>query len=386
MLTRSATHISTLCQEIPRNEPRLDSMMFIKHNTPNWIEPADMGFEAAPVWHDDANMITTDLAKVFLQNILGKSKASRGELKREMDAKRKKVNDLRAVRQGIRDGRDKRDEVNHVQVLFALQEDLHEAERRYMAAEAEILTITSVVGDIDQGAKNHNFRGQTFKIPTNCDLCGERIWGLSAKGFDCRDCGYTCHTKCELKVPPDCPGELSKEDRKKVKAERQAATASVHRSVSTSTSQNGNGNGSHDPPPGVAEMAGGGLSRSNTMNSLSSGYATSAHRSISQTTIPRIAEADGSSAAPQPVASTKPVIGGGRKRIVAPPPTSYVSASPPSGAGEDSGGTRGRMSYPYTASGEGEISIDEGAELTIVESDGKSPDPRHQPPTNSRTC
>jgi ribosomal protein L37E len=72
-----------------------------------------------------------------------------------------------------------------------MQDDLHQVERKRLTAEVETSTITSVVGDVSLGAKNHNFKSQTFKIPTNCDLCGERIWGLSAKGFDCRDCGYT---------------------------------------------------------------------------------------------------------------------------------------------------------------------------------------------------
>ena len=97
-----------------------------------------------------------------------------------------------------------------------------------LTAEVETSTITAVVGDLSMYGKSHTFKSETFKIPTNCDLCGDRIWGLSAKGFICNDCGFTCHSKCQLKVPAECPGEQTKEEKKRLKVERQAAaTAAV---------------------------------------------------------------------------------------------------------------------------------------------------------------
>lgn len=357
-LQRSAAHMDFLSEEIPRNEARLDSLMFIRHNQVAWQEPPDMGFEASPLWHDDALMATDETAKIYLRNILGKSKGQKGELKREVEAKRKDVESIRRTRQAIREDRDKRDEVELVKSLFYLQEQLHELERKWLCAEVETSTITAVVGDISIGAQNHNFKGQTFKIPTNCDLCGERIWGLSAKGFDCKDCGYTCHSKCELKVPADCPGEQTKEGRKKLKAERQSAGA-VPAAI--------NGGRAAD---GGAELPD--LSRSNTMNSLSSGYATSAHRSVSTggARVPGAADIGQENAAP----ANKP--SGLRKtRVVAPPPTTYMEApgDGPSGGRPSSsrGEARGKMLYSYQAAGDGELSVDEGAEVTIVDADGK---------------
>ena len=349
-LKRSSNHMQFLSSEIPRNDPSLDSMMFIRHNVSAWQEPSDMGFEPSPVWHDDSAMVVNETAKVFLRNILGKSKSQRNELKRELDQKKREVEKGRAIRQKIREGRDKRDEVEVVRAIFALQEELHEAERKYLTAEVETLTITSVVGDISIGAQNHNFKSQTFKIPTNCDLCGERIWGLSAKGFDCKDCGYTCHSKCELKVPADCPGEQSKEEKKRLKTERQA-------SANLAPPQTNGG-----PPEGVTELSD--LTRSNTMNSLSSGYATSAHRSVS---------------GKNPASESAQDAGGGisssarKHRVVAPPPTAFVHEAPtdaPNGGSGRAGEPRGRMLYTYQASGEGEITVDEGTDVIIVEPDG----------------
>ncbi|KAK2802211.1 hypothetical protein FQN51_004893 [Onygenales sp. PD_10] len=364
-LTKCEEHVSHLISEIPRNEPRLDSMMFSRHNMSNWQDPADMQFEPSPVWHDDASMATDETAKIFLRNILTKSKGQAKELKLEADKKRREVENAKRIRQNVRDGKDKRDEAEIVRALFAMQEDLHLMDRRRLTAEIETSTITSVVGDLSFGAKNHNFRSQTFKIPTNCDLCGERIWGLSAKGFDCRDCGYTCHSKCEMKVPAECPGEQTKEEKKKLKIERQEM-ASAGPAIDAPLS-----------PNGASELPA--LSRRDTMNSLSSGYAASTARSASTLPTPQVAETAAELPASTPAA--KPPAAR-RNRIVAPPPAQYIKSPPPPLDEDDLGAAlgsslkssepKGKMVYAYDANGDDEISVEEGRDVTIVEPDDGS--------------
>lgn len=366
LLKRSTEFLSHLANEIPRNQPALDSMMFARHNAGPWQEPGNKVFEPSPVWHDDDTMVADDNAKVFLRNVLGKSKSQLGDLRREVDKKRREVENIKKIKQQIREGKDKRDEVDVVRTIFTLQEELHQVDHKRLTAEVETLTITLAVGDVTQGAKSHNFKSQTFKIPTNCDLCGERIWGLSAKGFDCRDCGYTCHSKCEMKVPADCPGEQNKDEKKKLKAERQG----------TATGQKiGTGGSSTD---GIAELPT--MSRSNTMNSLSSGYAASAHRSVSGNG-PRTPTDENP---PERSGTLKSANSGNtlrKSRVVAPPPAAYISELPGSSVSLNGSGAatpsepRGKMLYAYEANGEGEITIADGKEVTILEPDGKSSNP-----------
>ncbi len=363
VLSRSLDQLRHLSSEIPRNNPSLDSMMFVRHNMAGWQEPPDMVFEPSPVWHDEDAMAVDESSKIFLRNVLGKSKGQLGDLRREVESKRRDIDGVKRIKQDVRAGKDKRDEVEIVRALISMQDELHQMERRRYTAEVEASTITSVVGDVSHGARNHNFKSQTFKIPTNCDLCGDRIWGLSAKGFDCRDCGYTCHSKCELKVPAECPGEQSKEEKKKLKSERQQA-ASVSQPTANGT-----------PADGVAELPA--LSRSNTMNSLSSGYAASAYRSVSGTGsgISREEPSPDQSSSMQPV-KNKPTTAR-KNRIVAPPPAQYVSELPSNGtnAGDaeafsKSAEQRGKMAYAYQANGDGEITIQEGKEVAVLEPDG----------------
>lgn len=365
-LTRSTQLLQHLSSEIPRNNPVLDSMMFARHNAiPQWQDPADFAFEPSPVWLDDAAMAADPGSKTFLMNILTKSKASLGELRRECEAKRREVEGAKRVRQAIREGRDKRDEVAVVHAQFHHTEALHSAERKLITAEVEVSTITSNVGDVSAGATRHAFKNETFRLPTNCDLCGDRIWGLSAKGQICNDCGFTCHTKCELKVPADCPGELNKEQRKSVKAERQAAAAAQAAPPPSSNGGAGGGGGSGGGGGGGGGGGAGGrgsmpgLQRSDTMgsmNTLSSGYAASAHRSVSGTTVN------------QSSSESPPAAGGSRigsHRIVAPPPAAYSN-------GSDDGVQRGAMRFAYQANGEGEVTVSEGQAFELVEPDDGS--------------
>lgn len=355
-----------LTSEIPRNNPKLDSLMFLQHNVTQTQEPPNMVFEPSPVWHDDEAIVTDEPAKVFLRNLLTKSKSQARELKMEADKQRREVEGAKRIRENVKQGRDNRDEVELVRAIFTLQEKFHEIDRRRLTAEVETSTIIAVVGDLSLGAKNHNFRSQTFKIPTNCDLCGDRIWGLSAKGFDCRDCGYTCHSKCQMKVPAECPGEQTKEEKKKLKVERQeqAQATPVIREPSS--------------PNGASELPA--LNRRDTMNSLSSGYAISAQRSLSGSVTssrPTAEEPAELPASPAPNPAAAATGGAKRNRILAPPPTQYVSPPPANdstaalGSSAKASELKARMLYAYQANGEGEISVDEGQEVVVVEPDGK---------------
>ncbi|PBP21448.1 actin polymerization protein [Diplocarpon rosae] len=357
MLKRSTDFVAHLSQEITRNHPAMDSMMFARHNAAPWSDPPDKVFEPSPVWHDDDAMVVDDTAKVFLRNVLGKSKSQLGDLRRDVDKKRREVEKAKQIKQQIREGKDKRDEVEIVKAIFSMQEELHQVDHKRLTAEVETVTITLAVGDVTVGAKSHNFKSQTFKIPTNCDLCGERIWGLSAKGFDCRDCGYTCHSKCEMKVPAECPGEQTKDERKKLKAERQEQANSLKSPVGASKD-------------GTSELPA--MDRSNTVTSLSSGYAASANRSVTGGGLKSPAEEG-----PPERANSLPVGGPNtlkKNRVVAPPPSAYISelsgSAPDNGWGATSSyEQRGKMLYAYDANGEGEVTISEGREVTILEPD-----------------
>ncbi|KAJ5540245.1 hypothetical protein N7513_008577 [Penicillium frequentans] len=306
-LTNSVNNAASLLTEIPRNDPRLDSMMFLQHNAIQTQEPANMGFEPSPVWSDDASIITDDAAKVFLRNLLGQSKAQVRELRVESDRRRREVEGCKKIRDNIRQGKDNRNELDIVRNIFQWQESLHEVDRKWLTAEVETSTIIAVVGDF----------------------------------------------KCQMKVPAECPGEQSKEEKKKLKAARQeqagtGPTVDLESSAASTTAPS--------------------LTRQNTMNSLSSGYAASGARSVSNVATQPTPE-DPTDEAPPPVAETKPNTGR-KNRIMAPPPIAYTTAPPPEPAATSK--PKGKMLYSYEATGPDEVTVQDGDNVTIVEADDGS--------------
>ena len=107
------------------------------------------------------------------------------------------------------------------------------------------------------------------------------------------------------------------------------------------------------------------LTRSNTMNSLSSGYAASANRSMSGPMSPT--EETPPEVGPRPSITGPPRA----SRIVAPPPAAYISEMPGSVPNGSSGAAehKGKMLYTFDAGGDGEVSATEGREVVILEPD-----------------
>jgi len=166
---------------------------------------------------------------------------------------------------------------------------------------------------------------------------------MGSKGFTCRDCGYSCHAKCEMKVPATCPGVLDKAAKKALKEEKRASIA-----VNSIPVELGNED-EHKSASGV--------SRSNTMTStLSSSHSSGTLKSIVGSKLTKS----------NSTAGTGPL-----RRVIAPPPEKYVAPSPePIHEMNVEETVKGKMLYAYSAVGEGEITVEVGKDITILEPDG----------------
>lgn len=336
--------------EIPRNDPKLDSLMFSRHNETTWQGPPEIGFEPSSVWHDDPALVTDDRAKNFLRNCLTRSKAHRIEQKSQLS----KLNgELKRVWTGVEQARNHggdADEGEATKALFQVQEFVHESTRQLVTAETEIHTITSAVGDISVGARNHPFKPDTFKIPSQCDFCGDKIWGISAKGVICQDCGYTCHLKCQMKSPADCPGEQTKEEKKKLKQERQEYVHSMaHLTISDSASTVG-------------------LSAANvSQRSLTLPGGVGRARSESDSRPDEESHPTPPGLASTPASGSRKVtpVGRTQRRVLAPPPP---MDSHQNGGFEH---VKGKALYSYEAAGPDQITVHENDDVVMVEPDGK---------------
>ncbi|KAF3915046.1 hypothetical protein ABW21_db0203000 [Orbilia brochopaga] len=358
---RESDHMKALASEVDRNLPHLDSLMFIAHNQPQngWQEPPDFFFEPSPIWHDTDDIVVDEMAKVWLLNKIAKSQNGLFSLRQEVEKRRKDVDTMRAKREKARGssensaGKTSVEEMDVMRNLLTGQEELASVDSKRVALETEVDTVRQACGDIDKNAHTHKFKSTSFKIPTSCDLCNDKIWGLSAKGMKCKDCGFTCHANCEMKVPANCPGPLDKTAKKALKDVRQ------QKGASTSTDMLGElpaTNGSSH-----------GLNRSNTVTSVSTASASTPIAPARVTTpLGRSDTVKSSVADPiSPVtASPKPPP---TRRVLAPPPAKYIAELPAGDVKAD--GPTAKMRYGYTATSDGEISVGEGKEVVVTEPD-----------------
>ncbi|KAG0633344.1 hypothetical protein HOY80DRAFT_992138 [Tuber brumale] len=344
------SHLSGVIAEIARNIPTYDSTMFAKHNMTGWAEPSNFVFEPSPIWHDTDEIVVDENAKVFLRNLLGKSRRGLEDAKTQVESRRKEINALRESIDTIKlDESKMQKEIDATRGIFYNFEELAPHSTKLTTLQIEIETILGAVGEIERGTQTHKFKPTTFKIPTNCDFCNETLWGLKSKGFTCQDCGYSCHKHCEMKVPAACLGVLDKAAKKALKEEKRMSMAI------------GGSNGNDTE-----------LSRSNTMNSLSSSY--SGGRLRTKPSASKLPTSMSPSAASAELEATPNIPPPRRNRVIAPPPERYVSPpSEPTAELPEHGKQKiGRMIYTYSGTGEGEISIGVGAEVVVVEPDDGS--------------
>lgn len=57
--------------------------------------------------------------------------------------------------------------------------------------------------------RGHLFFPQTFLKPTACSHCHGKMFGWNKKGVKCKECGFSCHSKCLNYVHFDCPGSCN---------------------------------------------------------------------------------------------------------------------------------------------------------------------------------
>ncbi|KAK9493245.1 hypothetical protein V1508DRAFT_385418 [Lipomyces doorenjongii] len=316
-LERCKDHLVSCAHSISINDPGLDSAMFMRHNSvPDWAPPPDFLYEPSPIWHDDDEMITDEPAKVYLRNKMSQSRRGIQELRTTVEQKRKDIDYLYKQREMAIEDSTKGNFDEVFTKLIVAQRDAAVADSKRIALEVEVETVELVVGDIVKGTKPHNFKSVSFKIPTTCMFCNDTMWGLTRHGFKCQDCGYTCHAKCQMKVPADCGGMVSKKKKKKTKENLE-------------TSSLANGDDSED---------GASFTRTSTVTSYTSSMLD---------TVSRFGRhKSGSKAASKAATTTDPY--------------ALHNAGPRI--------EEARARYAYTPNGDGEIPISEGDRLEILES------------------
>lgn len=214
---RCKNHLNDLIEFVGKNDPVLDSTMFVHHNVSSWHEPADFVFEPCSIWHDSNQMITDDHSIIFLKNKALRSRMKLLQLQENVDTKKREIDGLQNLREVYSKNPNLGNQDEVTNNLLDARREVAFMDNRRLTFQIEVNIISNVIGEIDTSILLHDFKPSSFTIPTNCDCCNSTIWGLTRQGLTCKFCNYNCHFKCEMKVSLSCPGKKEGKKTKRTK-------------------------------------------------------------------------------------------------------------------------------------------------------------------------
>ena len=161
-------------------------------------------------------MVNDGPAKIFLNNKVAKMGDRLNEIRTDIAGKTRELEGLKNLYDAYvsNPSHGNSDDIN--ESILDVKRALTIMENEKLRYDTFLDVIKSAVGDVSDG-KRHNLSKSHFPIPTTCDYCQDKIWGITQQGMTCKgipvlyiyisnllDCGYNCHAKCEMKVPPYC--------------------------------------------------------------------------------------------------------------------------------------------------------------------------------------
>lgn len=133
---------------IDQNNPKLDTAMFIKHNTAGWNEPADFLFIPCSFWHDDESLITKEPELTDLKKRLNTSLNNYATAKEATLSAKQKLEEVAQRRKSSDDAYTLKFDMALDDALTLLQRFMKEDSAR-VKNEVEIEIIQNFAGDQD---------------------------------------------------------------------------------------------------------------------------------------------------------------------------------------------------------------------------------------------
>ncbi|KND00988.1 hypothetical protein, variant [Spizellomyces punctatus DAOM BR117] len=191
-------------------DPQGDADTFVQSRG-NWdsvpgSNAPDFPFLPSGLWKDNGELAQDDYAHVFLRNTLRKLQKRVDQIDTEIKSKNRTLDGTKNLFDAYTKDRKQGDPDDVKESMLDESRDIMVLKTARCKYQTQIDAIMQCIGEESPNARFHNLKGANFSIPTTCDYCHGTIWGVAKPGLTCSDCGYSAHLKCELKIPPECPG------------------------------------------------------------------------------------------------------------------------------------------------------------------------------------
>lgn len=100
-LTEIINSYNSIDTVVEQNLPKLDTLMFLKHNARNWSEPVDFKYLPSPIWHDDDHMVVNEASLLFLKVMLNNSSQTYESIQSKCNDTKQTVEELSSKRSSL---------------------------------------------------------------------------------------------------------------------------------------------------------------------------------------------------------------------------------------------------------------------------------------------
>jgi hypothetical protein len=111
---------------------------------------------------------------------------------------------------------------NFAEEKLQIQQEILRKRWKMAKRKQKIVYLQNIVGALPPGVKPHSFGKTSVAIPVICEICNQKIWGVTRVGLMCKGeidfnivCKFYCHVKCENLTLPRCSYTLGKKSKQK---------------------------------------------------------------------------------------------------------------------------------------------------------------------------
>ncbi|KAJ1968064.1 Protein BZZ1, partial [Dimargaris xerosporica] len=224
---RLQTHMTQLGQTVKGINPEADTQHFIARNAMPWSRPLDFQFVPAPHSNDRGEFELDDDDRVYLTNWTAKQRQA-------LKAVNTQIGQTQVPLAEFQQALKVADPNSPMGGYNDLMESVMELDREVMTLRWDQVTYDTEVRELSRVVRvvsedeRHQFKSTTFAIPTVCDYCNAKIWGVGKTGYTCQACSLNCHKKCMLKVPVECAGTPTAMQRQRSMSRSSSSRRSSH--------------------------------------------------------------------------------------------------------------------------------------------------------------
>ncbi|ORX82218.1 hypothetical protein BCR32DRAFT_292789 [Anaeromyces robustus] len=187
-----------------------DSMIYLRCYSKEWNRPETYQFVPTSHWDDKEELVIDGPTSVVLKNMVQKGQERMYKIDLDINSKTSEYKKFEMICNTCADNPNY--SKGEIDIMRNKKNDIMEniimARNIKLICEVQINEISKYIGNEQQKVeRQHVFKPKKIINPTVCDYCKEKLWG---KAYICKLCTFSCHIKCELKVPLECNGVKTK--------------------------------------------------------------------------------------------------------------------------------------------------------------------------------